>query len=207
LFFGLFFVAQVLLNCPAAMATTQAEDFTRILNAAQAGDESAGKEVFTVIYHELRRLASARMAQEAAGHTLQPTALVHEAWLRLANPDAEWKNRAHFFGAASEAMRRILVDYARRRKSQKRGGGVEPEQLDDFTFVLVAPPDELLAINDALDKLALEDATAAELVKLRYFVGMPMHEAAVALDLSVRTAERLWTYARVWLKREISRDL
>ena len=189
------------------MATTQAEDFTRILNAAQAGDESAGKEVFTVIYHELRRLASARMAQEAAGHTLQPTALVHEAWLRLANPDAEWKNRAHFFGAASEAMRRILVDYARRRKSQKRGGGVEPEQLDDLTFVLVAPPDELLAINDALDKLALEDATAAEVGKLCFFVVLPLHEAAVALDLSVRTAERLWTYARVWLKREISRDL
>src|ERR1043165_9513766 len=178
------------------MATTQAQDFTRILNAAKAGDESAGKEVFSTIYHELRRLASARMAQEAAGHTLQPTALVHEAWLRLANPDAEWKNRAHFFGAASEAMRRILVDYARRRKSQKRGGGVEPEQLDDVTFILVAPPDELLAVNDALDKLAVEDSTAAELVKLRYFVGMPMQEAAAALSLSVRTAERLWTYAR-----------
>jgi RNA polymerase sigma factor (TIGR02999 family) len=189
------------------METIRAEDFTRILNAAQSGDECAGKEVFTVIYHELRRLASARMAQEAAGHTLQPTALVHEAWLRLSNPNSEWKNRAHFFGAASEAMRRILVDYARRRKSQKRGGGVEPEQLDDLTFVLIAPPDELLAVNDALDKLALEEPTAADLVKLRYFVGMPMQEAAAALDLSVRTAERLWTYARVWLKREISREL
>jgi len=190
------------------MATTQqVENFTRILNAAQSGDQAASHEVFTVIYHELRRLASGRMAREAAGHTLQPTALVHEAWLRLANPNAEWKNRAHFFGAASEAMRRILVDYARRRNSQKRGSGVEPEQLDDLTFVLVAPPDELLAVNDALDKLAAEDPSAAELVKLRYFVGMPMQEAAAALDLSVRTAERLWTYARVWLKREISRDL
>src|SRR5687768_4664517 len=136
------------------MGATQ--DFTRVLNAARAGDESAGKETFNLIYHELRRLAAGRMSHEAAGHTLQPTALVHEAWLRLANPNADWKNRAHFFGAASEAMRRILVDYARRRKSQKRGGGVEPEQLDDFSFVLMAPPDELLAVNDALDKLAKE---------------------------------------------------
>jgi RNA polymerase sigma factor (TIGR02999 family) len=189
------------------MATTQvAEEFTRVLNAAQSGDAAAGKEAFATIYNELRRLAAGRMAQEAPGHTLQATALVHEAWLRLVNPEAAWKNRAHFFGAASEAMRRILVDYARRRNSQKRGGGVVPEELDDFTFVLVAPPDELLAVNDALDKLAAEDATAAELVKLRYFVGMPMQEAAAALDLSVRTAERIWTYARVWLKREIRRD-
>ena|SRR5438105_2542659 len=186
--------------------TNLAEEFTRVLNAAKSGDEAAGKEAFAIIYNELRRLAAARMAREAPGHTLQPTALVHEAWLRLANPDAVWKNRAHFFGAASEAMRRILVDYARRRNSQKRGGGVEPEMLDDLTFVLVAPPDELLAVNDALDKLAQEDPTTAELVKLRYFVGMPMQEAAAALDLSVRTAERLWTYARVWLKREIRLD-
>jgi RNA polymerase sigma factor (TIGR02999 family) len=188
-------------------STQQVEDFTRVLNAAHGGDAAARNEVFDTIYRELRRVASARMAQEAAGHTLQPTALVHEAWLRLANADAEWKNRAHFFGAASEAMRRILVDYARRRNAQKRGSGVEPEQLEDATFVLVAPPDELLAVNDALDKLAEEDEAAAELVKLRYFVGMPMQEAAAALGLSVRTAERLWTYARVWLKREISREL
>jgi RNA polymerase sigma factor (TIGR02999 family) len=179
------------------------DEFTRVLNAAQAGDPSAVKETFNVIYHELRRLAGGRMVGEASGHTLQPTALVHEAWLRLARPESAWKNRSHFFGAASEAMRRILVDYARRRKSQKRGGGVEPEELNEFSFVLIAPPDELLAVNDALDKLAQEDPTAAELVKLRYFVGMPMPEAAAALDLSVRTAERIWTYARVWLKREI----
>lgn len=183
-----------------------AQDFTRALNAARAGDASAGNEAFNTIYHELRRLASGRMSQEASGHTLQPTALVHEAWLRLANPQADWKNRSHFFGAASEAMRRILVDYARRRNSQKRGGGVEPEELNDCSFVLTAPADELLAVNDALDKLAAEDPTAAQLVKLRYFVGMPMQEAAAALDLSVRTAERLWTYARVWLKNEIHRD-
>src|SRR5688500_6442143 len=183
-----------------------AQNFTKVLNAARAGDESAGREAFNVIYHELRRVAAGRMAHEAAGHTLQPTALVHEAWLRLANPNSDWKNRAHFFGAASEAMRRILVDYARRRNSQKRGSGIEPEELNDFSFVLIAPPDELLAVNDALDKLAAEDSTAAELVKLRYFVGLPMQEAAAALDLSVRTAERLWTYARVWLKKEIRRD-
>src|ERR1044072_2464976 len=164
------------------MATTQAEDFTRILNAAQSGDEFAGKEVFTVIYHELRRLASARMAQEAAGHTLQPTALVHEAWLRLANPNSEWKNRAHFFGAASEAMRRILVDYARRRNSQKCGSGVEPEQLDDLTFVLVAPPDECPAANDRLTSVASEAAPAADLETLLSFAALPMQEAAAALD-------------------------
>ena len=181
-------------------------DFTKVLNAARAGDEIAGREAFNTIYRELRRVAAGRMAQEAAGHTLQPTALVHEAWLRLANPNSDWKNRAHFFGAASEAMRRILVDYARRRKSQKRGGGVEAEQLDDFSFVLVAPEDELLAVHEALDKLGAEDPAAAELVKLRYFVGMPMQEAAAAMDLSVRTAERLWTYARVWLKQEIHRE-
>jgi RNA polymerase sigma factor (TIGR02999 family) len=132
---------------------------------------------------------------------------VHEAWLRLvASNQQSWQNRAHFFAAAAEAMRRILVDHARRKQSQKRGGGVEHEELDESALVLTAPPDELLAVHEALDKLAQEDTTAAQLVKLRYFVGMTMEEAAAALQLAPRTAERLWTYARVWLRREIRRQ-
>lgn len=184
------------------LAEEQPGNITQILNAAQAGDAEASQQAFAVIYAELRKLAAGRMANESLGHTLQPTALVHEAWLRLSGADS-WQNRAHFFGAASEAMRRILVDHARKRLSQKRGGGVEAEELNEWMFVLMAPPDELLAVNDALDKLALEDPVAAELVKLRYFVGMKMDDAAQALGLSLRSAERLWVYSRVWLKRAI----
>lgn len=179
-------------------------DITRILCAAQQGDAKAAEELPPLVYAELRRLAAHKMAGEPAGHTLQPTALVHEAWLRLGGSHQEaWQNRAHFFTAAAEAMRRILVDHARQKKSQKRGGGAEVEELHESSFVLAAPPDELLAVHEALDRLASEDPTAAELVKLRYFVGMTMTETAAALDLAPRTAERLWTYARVWLRREI----
>lgn len=181
----------------------RAEGVTRILNAAQAGDASASREAFDLIYSELRRLAAGKMAREAAGHTLQATALVHEAWLRLAGPEQSWQNRAHFFSSAGEAMRRILVDHARKKHAQKRGGGVEAEELDEATFVLMAPADELLAVNDALDLLAKEDAAAAELVKLRYFIGMKMDDAAATLGMPVRSAERLWAYARAWLKRAI----
>lgn len=184
-------------------AQTGVEHLTVVLNAAQAGDAAASREAFEVIYGELRRLAAGRMAREALGHTLQPTALVHEAWLRLAGPEQSWENRAHFFGAAGEAMRRILVDHARKKRAQKRGGGVEPEELDESSFALLAPADELLAVNDALDQLAAEDATAAELVKLRYFVGMKMDDVAAALGMPVRSAERLWAYARAWLKRAV----
>ena len=179
-------------------------DVTRILNAIQAGDTKAGDELLPLVYEELRRLAAHKMAGESNGHTLQPTALVHEAWLRLAGSDQpNWENRAHFFGAAAEAMRRILVDHARRKQSLKRGGGAGHEELDESALVLTAPPDELLAVHEALDTLALQDPPAAELVKLRYFVGMTMEEAASALGLPKRTAEDLWTYARVWLHREI----
>lgn len=181
----------------------RSEGVTRVLNAAQAGDATASREAFDLIYSELRRLAAAKMAREAAGHTLQATALVHEAWLRLAGPEQSWQNRAHFFSSAGEAMRRILVDHARKRNAQKRGGGVAPEELDEATFALVAPADELLAVNDALDLLAKEDAAAAELVKLRYFIGMKMDDAAATLGMPVRSAERLWAYARAWLKRAI----
>ena len=179
-------------------------EVTRILNAIQTGDKKAGEELLPMVYEELRRLAAHKMAGESNGHTLQPTALVHEAWLRLTGSNQpNWENRAHFFGAAAEAMRRILVDHARRKQSLKRGGGAGHEELDESALVLTAPPDELLAVHEALDTLARQDPPAAELVKLRYFVGMTMEEAAAALGLPKRTAEDLWTYARVWLHREI----
>ena len=179
-------------------------EVTRILNAIQTGDKKAGEELLPMVYEELRRLAAHKMAGESNGHTLQPTALVHEAWLRLTGSNQpNWENRAHFFGAAAEAMRRILVDHARRKQSLKRGGGAGHEELDESALVLTAPPDELLAVHEALDTLARQDPPAAELVKLRYFVGMTMEEAASALGLPKRTAEDLWTYARVWLHREI----
>jgi RNA polymerase sigma factor (TIGR02999 family) len=179
-------------------------DVTRILQALERGDPLAGEQLLPVVYNELRKLAGYKMAGEAPGHTLQATALVHEAWLRLVgNSQPTWQNRAHFFAAAGEAMRRILVEHARRKHSLKRGGHAQREELDESVLVLTAPPDELLAVNDALDQLATEDPAAAELVKLRYFVGMTMPEAASALGLAPRTAERLWTFARVWLRRRI----
>ena len=177
---------------------------TRILDAIENGEAEATEKLLPLVYDELRRIAAYKMSGEAAGHTLQPTALVHEAWLRLVGSNQSgWQNRAHFFGAAAEAMRRILVEHARRKQSLKRGGGAEREELDESTLVLAAPPDELLAVHEALDKLSAEDSQAGELVKLRYFVGMTMEEAASALGLPKRTAESLWTYARVWLRREI----
>ena len=179
-------------------------DVTRLLNAIRTGTLRGADALLPVIYEELRHLAASRMAREAPGHTLQPTALVNEAWLRLFGPaQPDYRNRAHFFGAAAEAMRRILVDHARRKHSQKRGSGIAPLELDDALLVLAAPTEELLAVHEALDNLALEDPAAAELVKLRYFVGMTMEEAADAMGLAKRTAEGLWTYARVWLRHAI----
>lgn len=179
-------------------------DVTRILDSIERGEAAAIDELLPVVYSELKRIAASKMAAEAQGHTLQPTALVHEAWLRLVGSnEARWQNRGHFFGAAAEAMRRILVDHARRKHALKRGAGAERVELDDSAFVLTAPPDELLAVHEALDELAAEDPAAAELVKLRYFVGMTMEETAAALGLPKRTAESLWSYARVWLSRKI----
>ena len=146
----------------------------------------------------------ARMAAESAGQTLQPTALVHEAWLRLVgNGDHTWQNRAHFFGAAAEAMRRILIDKARRKSSLKRGQHQAVEELHESRIELPAPQDEILAVHEALDALAAEDATAAEVVKLRYFVGMTIPEIAEALEISPRSADRHWVFARAWLKGAI----
>ena len=183
-------------------------DVTRILEAARRGEAAATQELLPLVYDELRRIAAHKMAHEAAGHTLQATALVHEVWLRLAGPnEQEWQNRAHFFGAAAEAMRRILVEHARKKLALKRGAGVEHQELDESALVMTAPPDELLAVHEALDSFAQQDPTAAELVKLRYFVGMTMDEAAAALNLPTRTAERTWAYARAWLHREIRREM
>jgi len=179
-------------------------EVTRILNAVEEGDSKSIEALLPAIYEELRRLARYKMAGESSDHTLQPTALVHEAWLRIVAPGQQnWQNRAHFFAAAAEAMRRILVEHARRKQSLKRGGGAAKEELDEATIALAVPTDELLAVHEALDQLATEDPQAAQLVKLRYFVGMTMEETATAMNLSVRSAERIWTYARVWLRRQI----
>ncbi|MHB8524021.1 MAG: ECF-type sigma factor [Limisphaerales bacterium] len=161
-----------------------------------------------LVYEELRRLAASKLAHEAPGQTLQPTALVHEAWLRLAGPnEQQWKGRSHFFGAAAEAMRRILIDKARQKSSQKRGSKQALEELHESRIELRAPSAEILAVHEALDALAVEDHLAAEVVKLRYFVGLTIPEVAEALGLAPRTADRHWAFARAWLKGAIRHDL
>jgi RNA polymerase sigma factor (TIGR02999 family) len=161
-------------------------EFTHVLERVEHGDPKAAGELLPMVYEELRRLAAQKMANEAAGHTLQPTALVHEAWLRLGGSDAPaFQNRAHFFGAAAEAMRRILIEHVRRRLAAKRGAGVEVIELDGLEISCpVADDDQLLAMNEALEKLAAVDPRKAELVKLRYFVGMNFEEAASALGIA-----------------------
>ena len=179
-------------------------DVTRILQSVGHGDLKAAQELLPLVYDELRKLAAARMAKESRGQTLQATALVHEAWLRVAGPDRkQWHGRAHFFGAAAEAMRRILIDQARRKASQKRGGAGPPEELHESRIESNAPSDEVVAVNDALDGLASENRMAAEVVKLRYFVGLSISEIADVLGLAPRTVDRHWSFARAWLKRAI----
>lgn len=169
------------------------------------GDAKAAAELLPIVYEELRRLAAQKMAREAAGHTLQPTALVHEAWMRLGGDDAPtFQNRAHFFGAAAEAMRRILIERARRRLAAKRGARVEVVDLDGLEISSpVADDDQLLAVNEALEKLSALDSRKAELVKLRYFVGLNFEETAAALGIAVPTAKLWWAYARAWLSVEL----
>lgn len=178
---------------------------THILERAQQGDSKAAEDLLPLVYHELRKLAAAKMAHERPGQTLQATALVHEAWLRLAGDAApQFKNRAHFFGAAAEAMRRILIERARRRLAIKRGSGAEQLDIDEMEIASpVADDDALLVLNDALEKFASMDPRKAELVKLRYFVGMSFEETATALDLAVPTAKQWWAYARAWLALEM----
>jgi len=180
-------------------------EFTHILERVEHGDPKAAAELLPIVYEELRRLAAQKMANEAAGHTLQPTALVHEAWMRLGGSDAPtFQNRAHFFGAAAEAMRRILIEHARRRLAAKRGAGVEVVDLHGLEISSpVADDDQLLALNEALEKLSAIDPRKAELVKLRYFVGLNFEEAAAALGIAVPTAKQWWTYARSWLTVEM----
>lgn len=181
-------------------------DVTHILNAIEQGDARAAEELLPLVYDELRKLAAHRMANEIPGQTLQPTALVHEAWLRLVGGDgrAQFNSRGHFFGAAAEAMRRILIENARRKQAQRHGGGQQRVDIQDVELAAEIEDDELLAINEALDKLARRDPAKAELVKLRYFVGLTLEEAAEILGVSVPTAKRHWTFARAWLYAEIS---
>jgi len=178
---------------------------TVILNRAQQGDPHAAEELLPLVYDELRRLAAAKMAHEAAGHTLQPTALVHEAWLRLvgdAGP-THFDNRGHFFAAAAEAMRRILIDSARRKQAGKRGAGLQRVNLEDVDVAAKADDTTLLRLDEALAKLAREDPPSAELVKLRFFAGLTTEQAAAALGISERTARRYWVFARAWLHDEL----
>ena len=179
---------------------------THILEAIQQGNPQAAEALLPLVYDELRRLAAHKMAAERPGHTLQPTALVHEAWLRLVgNRASEFENRAHFFAVAAEAMRRILVESARRKKCLKHGGQLERVDMDAVELALPLPDDELLALHEALDQLASVDARAAEVVKLCFFVGLTQEQAAHELGMSVSTAERLWSFARAWLFREMQR--
>jgi RNA polymerase sigma factor (TIGR02999 family) len=182
-------------------------DVTCILERAQAGDPNAAAELLPLVYEELRRLAAHKMANEAAGQTLQPTALVHEAWLRLAgNENQQWNGRAHFFGAAAEAMRRILVEIGRFKRAARHGGGQVKLDIHEIELAAPAQDDELLAVNDALDKLAARDSKKAELVKLRYFVGLTTEEAAEVLGISIPTADRWWNFSRAWLFEETERQ-
>ena len=180
-------------------------EVTRILTAIEEGNPKASEELLPLVYNELRRMAAHKMSAEPAGHTLQPTALVHEAWLKLVDSPAQsWQNRAHFFGAAAEAMRRILIARARRKQTQRRGAGAAHLALDELEIARPVPDEQLLALNEALDRFAALEPQQAELVKLRYFVGVKIEEAAEVLGISQATAKRWWTYARAWLFHEIS---
>lgn len=181
-------------------------DVTRILSAIEQGDQAAASELLPLVYEELRRLAASRMNQEKAGQTLQPTALVHEAFLRLVGDDSQqWDGRGHFFAAAAEAMRRILIDNARRKGRVKRGGALVRQELDEnIGMVTTDMMEDLLELDEALTKLAAEDPQLAKLVELRYFTGLTIDETAKVLGVSSRTTKRDWAYARAWLQREMS---
>lgn len=182
-------------------------EVTRILNAYSPEDPQAAEELLPLVYEELRRLAQARMRNEAPEHTLQATALVHEAWIRLLGPDGNeqaWGNRAHFFAAAATAMRRILIDRARRKKRERHGGKLQRVEFEELDVAETADPDTLLEMDEAIERLQKEDPEAAELVKLRFFIGLEMKEIAHSLSLSERAAYRLWSFARAWLYKELS---
>lgn len=179
-------------------------DLTCALQELDGADAEASGRLLPLVYTELRRVAASKMARESAEHTLQPTALVHEAWLRLgADRQPAWQNRAHFFAAAAETMRRILIDRARQRQAVRHGGGQVRVNIDDVNPA-TAPDEQVVAIHEALERFALEDPRKAELVKLRYFCGLTLEEAAAAMDVPHGTAKRWWTYARAWFFRELS---
>jgi RNA polymerase sigma factor (TIGR02999 family) len=185
-------------------------DVTLILSRIESGDQVAAEQLLPLVYDELRKLAAARLAKEKPGQTLSATALVHEAWMRLVGPynNKTWDGRAHFFAAAAEAMRRILVDNARRKQSLKHGGGLvrHADLADDLPVNNQSDPLEVLAVHEALERLALNSPRTAELVKLRYFLGCTLTEAAPILGIAVATAEDEWTFAKAWLRREWLRD-
>jgi RNA polymerase sigma factor (TIGR02999 family) len=179
-------------------------DATVMLAGIEAGDSKAAEQLLVLVYDELRRLAASKLAQVAPGQTLQPTALVHEAWLRLVgNRNPSFKDRAHFFRASAEAMRHILIDRARRKQSQRHGGGYRRIDFEGLDLAAPAADDQLLAVNEALDKFALEHPVQAELVKLRYFTGLTIKEVSEVLGISVTTAKDYWMFSRAWLLNEI----
>jgi len=182
-------------------------DVTQILNAIRAGDADAADQLLPIVYDELRRLAARKLAHEAPGQTLQATALVNEVCLRLlGEQNSSWENRGHFFAAAAEAMRRILIDRARRKLRIRHGGQRQRVELQDIHLVYDLPSDDLMALDEALQRLEAEDRTKAELVKLRFFTGLSSAQAAQVLGISKATADRYWTYARAWLYHEITKD-
>jgi len=179
---------------------------TVMLAAIEAGDSNAAEQLLVLVYDELRRLAASQIAQESPGQTLQPTALVHEAWLRLVgNRNLSFNDREHFFRASAEAMRRILIDRARRKYTQRHGGGYQRVDFDDFDLAAPAADDQMLAVNEALDKLAIEHPVQANLVKLRYFAGMTNEEVSHVLGISLSTVKNYWAFSRAWLLQEIKR--
>src|SRR5436190_11859960 len=181
-------------------------DITQILERVEKGDGKAAEELLPLVYQELRKLAAYKMAQERPGQTLQPTALVHEAWLKVVGQQQQrWENRAKFFIAASEAMRRILVDRARKRRAAIHGGDLERVQLDAVELPIESEPDHLLGIHEVLDELAAEESVRAEVVKLHCFVGMSLGEIAEVLNLSEKTVQRYWAYAKAWLRHKLER--
>ncbi len=185
-------------------------EVTQILERIEAGDPQSASELLPLIYEELRALARRRMAKEDPGHTLQATALVHEAYLRVVGPNDEalaWNSRGHFFSAAAEAMRRILIENIRRKQAKKRGSGAKRVDLESVDLAIGMDDDLLLQVNEAIEKLTEHDETGAQLVKLRFFTGLTNIEAAEILGLSERTAKRTWAYARAWLHREMKRDI
>jgi|SRR5579872_4526479 len=185
----------------------ESERATELLEAAEAGDEGAAERLLPLVYNELRRLAAAKLAQEAPGQTLQPTALVHEAWLRLIGPgNNHWNSRGHFFGAAAEAMRRILIDRARKRHRQRHGHGLVRVDLSQLDIAITTDDDLLLRVNEALEKLEAEAPDRAQLVKLRFFTGLSITEAAEAMGVAPATANRHWAFARAWLLAELQKD-